>query len=577
MLIYFNILTVKFLSKFSQKNSIYSMNIKHFIREFKSLSLKEDLPASLAVFLVAIPLCLGIAHASKAPLLSGLIAGIVGGLVIGALSKSPLSVSGPAAGLTAIVAAAAMELQHFEALLVAIVLAGCIQIVLGLLKAGALGNYIPSAVIKGMLAAIGVILILKQLPHLMGYDKEAEGVEHFQLQTPDLEGVTQEVNKAVGHAEGHFNTFTMIWDALQNIHWEIFLIGLASLGVILLWDKTLGKKIKTVPSSLLAVILGTLLALIVQKIFPNGAIQANHLVQLPEMNSLNDFIQQTSFPLWSALQNPKVYNAAFTIAFVASIESLLSIEAVDKLDPHKRRTPVNRELMAQGAGNILSGILGGLPVTSVIVRSSVNLVAGSKSKWSAILHGVWLLIALFLAADLINLIPLSTLSAVLIVTGFKLASPKTFIHTYQHGKDQFIPFMITLVMIVLTDLLLGVLIGLAVSSLFILYNHYRIPVLKVEKNQNRIRLLFAENLTFLNKAFVIDFLESLPNNSQVILDTSRCKFIDHDIVEALEEFSINCLDRGIQIYSDEASAQENTQISPERFEKLEALSHVPGI
>lgn len=546
----------------------------NFIQELKSeftfKHLKQDLPASLAVFLVAVPLCLGIAHASDTPLMSGLITGIIGGIVVGILSKSPLSVSGPAAGLTAIVAAAASELKSFDALLVAIFLAGLIQIGLGLLKAGSLASYIPNAVIKGMLSAIGVILILKQIPHLLGYDAEAEGSESFIVQEAGAHAAT--AADSGGHP-GIGNTFSLLWDAIQNFTPHILLIGLVSLGVIVFWDKTFGKRIKVIPSSLVAVVVGTCLAVAYGFIQQELAITASHLVQIPKIGSLGEFIQQTSFPAWQALSNPKVYSIALTLALVASIETLLSIEAIDKMDPNTRlRTPTNRELIAQGVGNSLAGLVGGLPMTSVIVRSSVNLVAGAMSKLSAIFHGAWLLIAVMFAAPLINLIPLAALAAVLIMTGLKLASPQNFKQMFRDGWDQFVPYVVTIVAIVLTDLLIGVLIGLGVSGIFILYNHYRSEVIGIQNDGDVYTLMFAENLTFLNKGKIQDVLDGLPEQITVNLDISRCKYIDHDVMELLFSYQATCETRQVNIIKNHLPDEPETT-SKKHAQRLELLAN----
>lgn len=510
--------------------------LKAFTREFMFKHLSSDIPAALAVFLVAIPLCLGIAHASGTPLLSGLISGIIGGIVIGILSKSPLSVSGPAAGLTAIVAAGVMELKSFEFFLVAVVLAGIIQIVLGLLKAGVVGSYIPNTVIKGMLAAIGLILILKQTPHLLGYDKESEGVQKFAPVAQDLE--------AQGH--GNENTFEILWEAVQNINWEIFAVGLVSVAVLLLWDKVLSKrlpaKLTIIPGSLVAVVAGTLAVMPIENMFPGQAFSLNHMVHLPAIGSLGEFFKQVTLPNWQGLFNPAVYKVAFTIAFVASLESLLSIEAIDKLDPHRRKTPLSRELMAQGTGNILCGLMGGIPVTSVIVRSSVNLVAGGQTKLVTIMHGMMIVIALAFFSGIINQIPLTSLAAVLIMTGYKLAHPKIFTEKLKMGVGQFIPFAITIIAILFSDLLIGVLIGFVVSGGFILHNHYKAKVIFVKEEQN-ILVSFGANLTFLNKLQITDTLETLPKNTQIELNGKNISYIDPDIVEYLQEFVMTAADR----------------------------------
>jgi len=542
--------------------------LRNFFEEFTFKHIKQDLSASLAVFLVAVPLCLGIAHASNAPLLSGLITGIIGGVVVGALSKSPISVSGPAAGLTAIMATAAMQLQDFRALLVATVLAGLIQIMLGLIKAGGISSYIPAAVIRGMLSAIGLILILKQLPHLMGHDVEDEGATSFSVK--EHIGVELAHESHAGGHEGIGNTFSVIGEAIQSIpnQIHIFLIGLLAIALIIGWDKTLGKKIKTIPSSLVAVVIGTLLTLAYGLFNQNLVLGASHLVQLPVIKSLGDFIEQSQFPLWAALSNPQVYVVAITLAFVASIETLLCIEATDKMDPHRRWTPKNRELIAQGTGNALCGLTGGIPMTSVIVRSSVNMQAGGMTKLSAIFHGIWMLLAVLLAAPIINLIPLSALAAVLIVTGYKLANPKQFKMIYKQGFDQFIPYMATIVAVILTDLLIGVIFGICVSVIFILFNYYKADVIKIEDLGTSKKLVFAESLTFLNKGHILEILESIPAGSRVILDTSNCQYIDHDIVEAIQEFTASAEERKLEIVSNTPAQTTNSSMRTQRLNLL---------
>ncbi|MGE3724628.1 MAG: SulP family inorganic anion transporter [Candidatus Sericytochromatia bacterium] len=515
--------------------------LKAFTREFTFKHLSSDIPAALAVFLVAIPLCLGIAHASGTPLLSGLISGIIGGIVVGIMSKSPLSVSGPAAGLTAIVAAGVMELKSFELFLVAVVLAGVVQIILGIIKAGVIGSYIPNTVIKGMLAAIGLILILKQTPHLLGYDKEAEGVEKFAPVAQDLE--------SKGH--GHENTFELLWEAMQNINWEIFAVGLLSLAILLFWDKVMLKRLpaglKIIPGSLIAVVAGTLAVFPIEKMFPGQAFTISHMVHLPAIGSLGEFFQQIALPNWSGLSNPAVYKVAITIAFVASLESLLSIEAIDKLDPHRRKTPLSRELMAQGSGNILCGLFGGIPVTSVIVRSSVNMVAGGQTKLVTIMHGCMIIIALAFFSGIINQIPLTSLAAVLIMTGFKLAHPKVFSEKFKLGWSQSVPFVITVLAILFSDLLIGVLIGFVVSGGFILHNHYKARVIFIKDQENRKEISFGPNLTFLNQVQIMDVLQGLPENSHIVLDGKNIEYIDADISEYLQEFVMTATDRGQNI------------------------------
>ncbi len=507
---------------------------------------KSDLPSSLAVFFVAVPLCLGIAHASNAPLLSGLIAGIVGGIFIGSLSRSPLSVSGPAAGLTAVVASTAVSLGSFESLLTAVVLAGLFQMLFGLFRAGTFGRYIPLVVIEGMLAAIGLTLILKQIPHILGHDVEAEGLEQFALTTEDF------INAPPPPAPPtQGNTFSILWDAFHHVHLPVILLGLAAFLIIFFWDKRLSKQFpalyRVIPSSLIAIILTTTLAFLYPLFDPRWALRATHLVQIPLIRQFSDFVTQTTFPKWDILLDIKTYQAAFTIAFVASIESILSIEAIDKLDPQRRRTPINRELLAQGTGNFLSGLLGGLPITSVIVRSSVNLQAGAQSKMSAILHGCFLLLAILFAAPILNKIPLATLSAVLIFTGYKLCHPQLFIRLFKNGWNQFIPFLTTLIAILFTDLMIGVLIGIAVSTVFILRNHYQAKVINVYQQGQLTEIVLSENLSFLNKQQVIDTLEKLPRHAKVLINGSKVRYIDHDILETLQEFVQNAYLKKIEV------------------------------
>ncbi len=508
---------------------------------------KTDIPASIAVFLVAVPLCLGIAHASNAPLLSGLIAGIIGGIVIGSLSRSSLSVSGPAAGLTAIVASAGLALGNFESLLTAIVLAGIFQMIFGVLRMGTFGRYIPVAVIEGMLAAIGLTLILKQIPHLLGHDVEAEGVEQFNLTSTDFTNTT-----LPSDIQPQGNTLSVLWDALHHFQTPIIIVGIVSLLVMLIWDKLVSKRspalYRLIPSSLMAIIVGTSLALSYPFFNTNWLFKTSQLVQLPFIRSWMDFVSQTVFPHWPSLLNPKVYQAAFSIAFVASIETILCIEAIDKLDPQHRRTPVNRELFAQGTGNFLSGLIGGLPITSVIVRSSVNLHAGAQSKLSTILHGCLLLLAILFAAPLMNTIPLTALSAVLILTGYKLAHPQLFMRLYKNGWDQLIPFLTTIIAILFSDLMIGVLIGIAVSAVFILRNHYTAKVVSVyDRGGKMTEIVLSENLTFLNKQQIIDTLEKLPNQSKVLINGSKTLYIDHDIVEVLQDFTKNAYRKKIEV------------------------------
>jgi MFS superfamily sulfate permease-like transporter len=487
--------------------------------------LKNDLLSGLVVFLVALPLCLGIAHASGAPLFAGIISGVVGGIVVGFFSKSSLSVSGPAAGLVVIMLNAISDLGSFEALLVAIVLAGIIQLAFGFFKAGIVGLYFPSSVIKGMLAAIGLILILKQIPHLIGFDKDAFGEMEFIM-------------------EDGSNTLTYFVSALSHVTVGSLIIGLASISVLIIWSLPFiqnNSKLKLVPGALLAVLLGIGL----NHFFISGnsplAIGTEHLVQLPIADSENSIWSFFQFPEWNQLLNFKIYITAFTIAIIASLETLLSIEAVDKLDPLKRRTPQNDELKAQGIGNILCGLLGGLPVTSVIVRSSANVDSGARTKMSAIFHGIILLLTVAMIPKFLNMIPLAALAAILIFVGYKLTKPLLYKKQFQLGRQQFIPFIATIVAILFTDLLIGILIGLSIGIFYILRANHRVTYyysedLDEETDKNIITIKLSEHVSFLNKANLQLTLDQLEENSVVIVDGTNSKDIDYDVLEIIYNF-----------------------------------------
>lgn len=492
----------------------------------KSLKVKElfnnaasDVPASLVVFLVALPLCLGIALGSGAPLFSGLIAGIVGGIVVGIFSGSSLSVSGPAAGLTAIVAAAILKLPAYEAFLLAVVIAGIIQVILGVARAGIIGDYIPSSVIKGMLAAIGLILILKQLPHLVGFDADFEGDEGFFQ--PD-----------------GGNTFSEILKAFNYLTPGAVIIGFVSVLILLAFEQKVFKEnkfLKLVPSALIVVAVGVILNHIFKLYNQQIALQSEHLVRIPIAGSLQEFSQFFTFPDPVYLKNKHVWISGATIAVVASLESLLSIEAADKMDPYKRVTPPNQELRAQGIGNIVSGMLGGLPVTAVIVRSSANVNAGAKSKLSAILHGVLLLACVYFIPGVLNLIPLSALAAVLIFVGYKLVKPSLFVEHYKKGWDQFIPFVVTITAILFTDLLIGILIGMVVGMFFVVRSTVTTSVSITEMNGiYMVRL--RKDVSFLNKPYLKQQLEEIPDGAQLLIDVSRVDFIDQDVIEVIDDF-----------------------------------------
>ncbi|MES2811939.1 MAG: SulP family inorganic anion transporter [Bacteroidota bacterium] len=484
-------------------------------------SLSSDIPAGLVVFLVALPLCLGIALASGAPLFSGIISGVVGGIVVGFLSKSHLSVSGPAAGLTAIVLSAITTLGSFEAFLLAVFIAGLFQMALGFLKAGTISNYFPNNVIEGMLAGIGVIIVLKQIPHAVGYDKDYEGDLAF-LQ-PDGQ-----------------NTFSELFSVLGNIHLGAVIVALVSLAILIIWNKIeFLKNLKLIPAALIAVIVGIVLNQIFIATGSSLAITGEHLVKLPVPQSFEEFTSSFMFPDFSQFGNKEVWVVAATIAVVASIETLLCIEAADRMDKHKRYTDTNVELKAQGIGNIVSSLLGGLPMTSVVVRTSANSNAGAETKMSAVVHGILLLVSALAIPFVLNLIPLATLAAVLLLVGYKLANPKVITHFFERGKYQFIPFMATMLAVVFTDLLKGVALGLIISVIFVLKgNMQRAYNFRKEEYHDGdvIHIDLAQEVSFLNKAAVKTTLSSIPENSKVIINASDTVYIAHDVLDLIKEF-----------------------------------------
>lgn len=484
-------------------------------------NLKSDFASGLVVFLVALPLCLGIALASGAPLFSGIISGIVGGIVVGLLSNSHLSVSGPAAGLTAIVLTAITDLGSFNSFLLAVLIAGVIQLVLGFIKAGSISNYFPTNVIEGMLAGIGVIIFLKQIPHAIGYDKDYEGDEAF-LQS-----------------DGR-NTFSELFSIFDYIQLGSILITIVSLGILIAWTKVdFLKKLKLVPAALIAVIVGILLNEFFIQSGSSLAIGSEHLVNLPVPQSFDEFKNIFVFPDFLAVSNSKVWIVAITIAVVASIETLLCIEAADRMDAQKRYTDTNIELKAQGIGNILSAILGGLPMTSVVVRTSANNNAGAKSKMSSIIHGVLLLVSVLAIPTLLNKIPLATLASILLLVGYKLANPKIIKHFWKKGKYQFIPFIATFIGVVFTDLLKGVALGIIISVLFVLKGNMRraYNFRKEEYSEGDIiHIDLAQEVSFLNKAAIKATLNSIPSHSKVVINATDTVYIAHDVLDLIKEF-----------------------------------------
>ena len=499
--------------------------------------LKNDLPASIVVYLVALPLCLGIAFASTdvegiagmPNIFAGIIAGVVGGIVVGTLSGSGLGVSGPAAGLITIVLAAITSLGSFEAFLVAIIIAGVLQIIAGYLKAGVIGYYFPSSVIKGMLGGIGIILILKEIPHAFGYDADFIGDEAF------------------SQPDGH-NTFSEIYYAFEKTHRGAIIISLISLGILILFEQKFMKKVKLfnfLPGALFVVVLGVVLNYFFGYMDPSLVLSGEHLVQLDVVSSTQDFKNLFTAPDFSVLSNPNVYVVGLTIAIIASLETLLSVEATDKLDPHKRITPTNRELKAQGVGNIISGLLGGLPITQVIVRSSANINSGGKTKISAIFHGVILFLSVILIANVLNMIPLASLAAILLVIGFKLAKPSLIRGMYKLGWNQFLPFIITIIVVVFTDLLKGIGVGILVAILFILAN-YRFAIkysfknmlfaFDTKKEGNKTTIVLASEVNFFNKGAISKMLSELPEGSHLEIDGTNSHYIDYDVKEIIQNF-----------------------------------------
>lgn len=489
-------------------------------------NLKHDLPAGLVVYLVALPLCLGVALASTGSselLFSGIIAGVAGGIIVGLISGSALGVSGPAAGLVTIVAGAIGSLGSFEAFLAAVVLAGIIQLIAGFLKAGVIGYYFPSSVIKGMLAAIGIILILKQIPHAFGFDQDFVGDEDF------------------FQKDGH-NTLSEIYYAIKYHSTGAVIISIVSLALLILFELKFMKKLqlfKFLPGALFVVLAGTFINIYFVNSQPEFALAEKHLVGLPVAQSSADYLNFITFPDFSILTNPRVYFIALTLALVASLETLLSIEATDKLDPQKRKSPANRELVAQGFGNIVSGMLGGLPVTQVIVRSSANINSGGHTKVATIFHGLLLLLSVLTIPMWLNMIPLSALAMILIMVGYKLAKPSLFVGMSKLGWEQFIPFAVTVVGVVFTDLLYGIAFGILASVFYVLRKNYRNAYKLYEeplRGRKKLILKFAEEVSFLNKASISNQLDKIDENSVVVIDASRTKEMDYDVIERIDEF-----------------------------------------
>lgn len=507
------------------------MEVKNMFKELKS-----DLPASIVVFFVAVPLCLGIALASGAPLFAGIIAGIVGGIIVGMASGSPLGVSGPAAGLAVIVLTSIAAIGSWPAFLLAVVLAGIIQLIMGFAKAGFIAYFFPSSVIKGMLTGIGLLIILKQIPHALGYDKDAIGDDSF------------------FQFDGE-NTISAILKALEVFTPGAVLIAAISIAILVLWDKVLTKKHKIfgmLNGPLVVVVIGIVMFNLYKSGTLNFSLADDQVVRLPVANSVSEFFSFFTFPDFSAITNFKVWEVAVVLAIVASLETLLCVEATDKMDPHKRITPTNRELKAQGLGNIVSGFIGGLPITQVIVRSTANISFGGKTKMSAILHGVFLLISALTVAGVLNMIPLASLAAILFLVGYKLAKPSLFKQMYKLGWEQFIPFTATVVGILATDLLKGITIGILFGIFYTLRHSYRNShhmkeTITTEVGHDVHHLVLAEEVSFFNKANVIKELDEIPANSKVIIDFSKSKSVAHDVLELIKDYEINAKTKNITV------------------------------
>lgn len=503
--------------------------VRRRIKYYRLLWLKHDLPAGLSVFLVALPLCLGIALASGAPLYSGLLSGIIGGLLVSLISGAQLAVSGPAAGLTTLVAASIISLGDYRIFLLAVMVAGLFQILLGLFKLGSIANYFPSAVIKGMLAAIGIILISKQIPLALGYDQPDFWSSGFlQLFSPK-------------HFHGNFANFNL------HITRGTILITLISLAVLIILQQPFSKKLKVIPAPLLVVIISIFANVLFTKAASDFSLRETQLVKIP-----SNIFASISFPDFSKLfSNNEIWKDGLIIGLLATLETLLCVEAIDKLDPHNRITPVNRELIAQGIGNMTCGLLGAIPITAVVVRGAANADAGGRTKLSAFTHGVFLLLAVLLVPFLLSMIPYASLAAILLITGYNLTKPKLYRNMWSLGWKQFLPFILTIVVILTTDLLIGVSIGLLISIYYIVLNNFRAEYKITRTHQHETEVYYIKlnsNVTFLNKVKLRQALDQIPEYSVLTIDGSECNFIDYDILEIISEYHSKAHDRHIEVH-----------------------------
>lgn len=537
-------------------------------------TVSRDVTAGLVVFLVALPLCLGVALASNAPLLSGVVAGVIGGILVGVLSQSQTSVSGPSAGSTAIVAAQIAALGSFPDFLTAVIIAGLIQIALGLFRAGFIAEFIPSSVIKGLLGAIGVLLILKQIPHLLGHDADPQGDMAFRQ-------------------SDHANTFTELGHMFGHIHPGAAVIGLGSIALLFLWASRKSLQQSAIPAPLVVVLFGMTLSWLFRQIGGVWVVEPSNFVQVPVADSVAGFVKFLQYPNLSQLANPAVYLAGLTIAAATSLETLLNLEAIDKIDPQQRSSPPTRELLAQGIGNVAAGLIGGIPISSVIVRSTVNVNAGAQTKLSTIVHGYLLLVSVALLPLWLNMIPLSCLAAILLVTGLKLASPTLVRQMWNQGGYQFVPFLVTVVAIVLTDLMVGVLIGLVVSLAFILNSNFRRPIHRfVEKylGGDVLHVELANQVSFLNRAALSKVLDGVPRGGHVLLDAQTTDYIDPDVLDLLRDFTeISAPARGVKAsllgfrrkyhledqvqYVDHSTRELQNQLTPEEVLQILKEGH----